>query len=111
MLRWNERYGQWTVEKEKRGQRLFRRLPGAIGREQEGEARVLAGAILGEFEGLLEAGGPGYVYIASHPAFPNMLKVGMTAGTPEQRCQQLSGQLPSPCKLEFAVTVQRTKDA
>jgi hypothetical protein len=75
MLRWNERYQQWTVEKERHGERLFRRLSRDIGREQEGEARTMAAAILGEFREAQEAGGPGYLYVASHPAFPGMLKI------------------------------------
>jgi hypothetical protein len=111
MLRWNERYQQWTVEKERHGERLFRRLSRDIGREQEGEARTMAAAILGEFREAQEAGGPGYLYVASHPAFPGMLKIGMTTAAPERRCQQLSGQLPSPCRLEFAVTVPQVRRA
>lgn len=46
---------------------------------------------------------PGYVYILSHPAFPGLLKIGMTGLTPEQRSAAVSQAMPSPCVVEHSV--------
>lgn len=113
MLKWNESYGQWTVEKMIKRKRLFRRLPGDIGKDREADARAMAVSILAEFRlAVQESGGePGYIYAVSNPAFPGLLKIGMTRGAPEQRCRELSMQLPTPCALEFAVAVKKTRAA
>lgn len=113
MIRWNESYGQWVVEKELRGKRLFRRIPGSVGRDMEAEARELAAKILEEFRSasLEDQGPPGYLYALEAECLPGMLKIGMTTKTPEGRCKELAIMLPTGCALVHAVTVRRVRSA
>lgn len=49
---------------------------------------------------------PGYIYILSNPSFPDLLKIGHTMDTPEQRLRQLSTTgVPSPFVLEACFLV------
>ena len=44
----------------------------------------------------------GYVYVLSHPSMPNLLKIGMTTKSVEERARSLAAatSLPGPFKIE-----------
>lgn len=45
----------------------------------------------------------GYIYVMSNASFPTLLKIGSTAGEPEDRKKQLySTGVPSPFKVEYS---------
>jgi hypothetical protein len=52
----------------------------------------------------------GYLYCLSNPSIPDLLKVGMTERTPEDRVRELfKTGVPTPFKIEFAKQVSDPK--
>jgi len=52
----------------------------------------------------------GYIYCFSNPSMPNILKIGMTERTPEERVKELfTTGVPLPFKIEFAKSVKDPK--
>lgn len=52
----------------------------------------------------------GYLYCLSNPSMPDLLKVGMTERTPEDRVKELfKTGVPTPFKIEFAKQVSEPK--
>lgn len=123
MLRWLESKKQWVIEYQttRHGHlyRLFKRFPKCMGLAEEARAREWADITLSKFLAALDAqeeadfkaAGGGFLYVISHPNFPGMFKIGKTSKTPEARCEDLSGHLPVPCRVEHSIRVLRTTAA